>query len=133
MSNSDDALAGELWSLIGRVLTQGHAQQEDWRAGKFKHGYEEFMARVDEAARERVPQFLALLKSRQQQESAEPVCWRPESIADVSLGEAVVSTDWKPGLPEQNDKEYFCEANGWRIAYGYASPTASRQQTENDK
>ena len=51
---------GELWSIIREVLSQGHAQQMDYMAGKY-HRYEEFSARVDGAARERVSAFMALL------------------------------------------------------------------------
>lgn len=51
---------GELWSLIRRVLEQGAAIQQDYTAGNHKGGYEEYSARMDLAARERVAQFLAL-------------------------------------------------------------------------
>lgn len=50
---------GELWSLIRRVLDQGTAIQQDYAAGKYPT-YEHLQARLDEAARERVPAFLAI-------------------------------------------------------------------------
>lgn len=69
MSKTD--LEGKLWSLIRNVLGQGQAQQQDYAAGKYPRGYEEFSAHVDMAARERVPEFLALLQQAQG--------WRPIS------------------------------------------------------
>jgi len=44
------------WSWIRSVLAQGAAIQQDYAAGKFK-GYEEYSARMDEAAREREDQI----------------------------------------------------------------------------
>lgn len=49
---------GELWSLLRRVLEQGVAIQQDYAAGKYA-SYEEYAARMDEAARERVEVLIA--------------------------------------------------------------------------
>ena len=56
-------LEGRLWSLFRNVLTQGHAQQEDYRAGKFNKdgGYEAFCIHFEEAATKRVQEALALI------------------------------------------------------------------------
>ena len=48
-----------LWSLIGRVLSQGAAIQMDYAAGKYA-GIEDYYRRIDDAARERLPEFVAL-------------------------------------------------------------------------
>lgn len=48
---------GRLWSFFRALISQGTYIQMDYAAGKFKC-YEEFSARLDEAARERVDQFL---------------------------------------------------------------------------
>lgn len=60
MSKVDE---GQLWSLIRTVLSQGAAQEQDWMAGKYGTDYEAYSARVDEAARERVAQFVTLLSA----------------------------------------------------------------------
>lgn len=52
---------GELWSFIRTLLSQGCAIQQDYQAGKYET-YEHYSARLDEAARERVDQFMAKLK-----------------------------------------------------------------------
>lgn len=52
--------AGEVWSMLRRVLEQGAAIQQDYAAGKYA-SYEHYSARVDEAARERVPEFTVKL------------------------------------------------------------------------
>jgi hypothetical protein len=49
---------GKLWSLFRRLLSQGGDIQLDYQAGKYKC-YEEYSARLDGAARERVEEFLA--------------------------------------------------------------------------
>lgn len=48
---------GELWSFFRGLISQGTYIQMDYAAGRFKC-YEEFSARLDEAARERVDEFL---------------------------------------------------------------------------
>lgn len=48
---------GEFWSFLRCVLEQGSAIRQDYQAGKFK-GYEEYSARLDAAARERVDEWL---------------------------------------------------------------------------
>jgi len=40
------------WSFLRSVLEQGAAIQQDYAAGKYSN-YEEYAARIDEAARER--------------------------------------------------------------------------------
>lgn len=50
---------GQMWSFMRRVLEQGAAIQLDYRAGKYQC-YEEYSARLDEAARERADAFLAI-------------------------------------------------------------------------
>lgn len=60
---------GELWSFIRCVLEQGAAIQQDYQAGKYSC-YEEYAARVDEAARQRVPEFKRVLANA---ESDEPM------------------------------------------------------------
>ena len=52
---------GKLWSLIRNVLSQGGAIQLD-RASM--SGYEEYSARLDAAAAERVPDFTKLADAR---------------------------------------------------------------------
>jgi len=47
---SDD---GEIWSAIRTLLSQGGDIQMDYQAGKYK-SYEEYAARLDGAARERI-------------------------------------------------------------------------------
>lgn len=48
---------GELWSFFRALISQGTYIQMDYAAGKYKC-YEEFSARLDSAARERVDEFL---------------------------------------------------------------------------
>jgi hypothetical protein len=48
---------GELWVFFRNLISQGTYIQMDYAAGKFKC-YEEFSARLDAAARERVDEFL---------------------------------------------------------------------------
>jgi len=48
---------GELWSFFRRLISQGGDIQLDYAAGRYK-SYEEYSARVDAAARERVDEFL---------------------------------------------------------------------------
>lgn len=48
---------GELWSFFRDMISQGTYIQMDYAAGKYKC-YEEFSARLDAAARERVDEFL---------------------------------------------------------------------------
>lgn len=50
---------GDLWSFFRSVISQGCAIQQDYQAGKYKD-YEEFSARLDEAARERLEEFLKI-------------------------------------------------------------------------
>lgn len=47
---------GELWSFFRKLIDQGTAIQQDYTAGKYKC-YEEFSARLDAAARERLKEF----------------------------------------------------------------------------
>lgn len=54
----------DLWGFIRNVLTQGHAQQMDYDAGKYPGGYEEFCAHFEEAARERVTELEAIIAKR---------------------------------------------------------------------
>lgn len=54
---------GDLWSFIRRVMVQGGSQQQDYAAGKYAD-YEELSARMDAAARERLPELLALLSGQ---------------------------------------------------------------------
>ena len=56
----EDRIRHQGWSFIRRILCQGHAQQQDYAAGKYET-YEEFMARVDEAARERIDELRELV------------------------------------------------------------------------
>lgn len=50
---------GELWSFFRALISQGTYIQMDYTAGNFKR-YEEFSARLDAAARERVEEFRGL-------------------------------------------------------------------------
>lgn len=54
----------DLWSFIRNVLTQGHAQQMDYDAGKYPGGYEEFCAHFEDAARDRVEELEAIIARR---------------------------------------------------------------------
>lgn len=45
-----------MWSFLRNVLMQGATIRQDYDAGKYG-SYEEYSARVDEAAREREAQF----------------------------------------------------------------------------
>lgn len=47
---------GKLWVFFRQMIDQGTAIQQDYQAGKYA-SYEEFSARLDEAARERLEQF----------------------------------------------------------------------------
>lgn len=47
---------GKLWSFLRRVLEQGSAIQQDYTAGKYRT-YEDYAARIDEAARERADEW----------------------------------------------------------------------------
>lgn len=49
---------GELWCFFRDMISRGTYIQMDYAAGKYKC-YEEFSARLDEAARERVAHFKA--------------------------------------------------------------------------
>lgn len=49
---------GKLWSFIRDVLGQGGAIWQDYQAGRYS-GYEDYSARLDEAAREWADSFLA--------------------------------------------------------------------------
>lgn len=44
------------WSLIRTLMAQGASIYQDYQAGKYKD-YEEYAARLDEAARERVSEL----------------------------------------------------------------------------
>ena len=48
---------GEFWSFLRRVLAQGAVIQQDYRAGKYPT-YEHYLARMDEAARERADSWI---------------------------------------------------------------------------
>lgn len=63
----------DLWSFIRNVLTQGHAQQMDYDAGKYPGGYEEFCAHFEDAARDRVEELEAIIARR----SLVLSCWSP--------------------------------------------------------
>lgn len=51
---------GQLWSFLRDVLSQGGDIQCDYHAGKYRC-YEEYSARLDAAARERVTKLRALV------------------------------------------------------------------------
>ena len=52
---------GLLWSFLRAVLEQGSAINNDYHAGKFT-SYEEYSARMDEAARELADKLTNILK-----------------------------------------------------------------------
>jgi len=60
----DDALRRELSSVVRSILTQGHAQQMDYAAGKYPLGYEEFCAHFESTIAPRVEQLLAAIKEQ---------------------------------------------------------------------
>ncbi len=58
---------GEIWSFLRKVIDQGGAIQQDYQAGKYKC-YEEYSARMDQAARERVDEFMAAIAGKKKGE-----------------------------------------------------------------
>ena len=65
---------GKLWSLIRNVLSQGTVIQLDYAARR----YEEYSARLDTAASERVPDFTKLADARIAELERECSQWRDE-------------------------------------------------------
>jgi len=65
---------GKLWSLIRNVLSQGTVIQLDYAARR----YEEYSARLDTAASERVPDFTKLADARIAELERERSQWRDE-------------------------------------------------------
>ena len=119
---------GKLWSLIRAVLSQGQAQQQDYAEGKHS-GYEAFSARVDLAARERVPAFLALL-------SAAP----PPDAPDLGSSRSVASSGVGPECPTAVARPSCDECGAdLRCAYDWhhrafaPSPAAVPLTTEGEK
>lgn len=55
--------SGKLWSVFRRLLAQGSAIEADYSAGKYS-SYEQYAARFDAAARERVEEFLHALSGK---------------------------------------------------------------------
>lgn len=53
-------IGGGMWSFCRKLLSQGGDIQMDYNAGKY-HSYEEYSARLDAAARERVEELRAVL------------------------------------------------------------------------
>jgi len=90
----------DLSSLVRSILTQGHAQQMDYDAGKCPLGYEEFCAHFEASIAPRVEQLLALSASPSVEDEkllAVGFAQQPDPpFCSASLSDAGASTGEKP-------------------------------------
>jgi len=96
---------GQLWGFVRSVMTQAHAQQQDYMNGKHAE-YEEFSAWIDRAAIEREKELIKLLNDR---------------VCALSASDAQAGTLWRALMAEHK------ELGKWNDEY----PVASRLRVAN--
>lgn len=117
---------GELWCFFRSLISQGTYIQMDYAAGKYKC-YEEFSARLDEAARERVDHFKAnRALQRQSSQETPPARMRELNAKFAGRERGDDYGELTPRLDEET-KTCHCASMTINTPMGIPCPDCGRQ------